>query len=141
MDWNIVLAMIGTGGLTGLVNWLINLKVNQSKARLDQDDIFREMAEKNNQFIAQLINDKEEWQKQCNTLSERFALLERLIVEEVKRCRSYDTCPVRIRLQKYKGDNYLQRNRPPRVGQKGHRHPRDNPVEPGDAAGADRQPP
>ena len=47
MDWNIVLAMIGTGGLTGLVNWLINLKVNQSKARLDQDDIFREMAEKN----------------------------------------------------------------------------------------------
>lgn len=62
MDWNIVLAMIGTGGLTGLVNWLINLKVNQSKARLDQDDIFREMAEKNNQFIAQLINEKEEWQ-------------------------------------------------------------------------------
>ena len=58
MDWNIVLAMIGTGGLTGLVNWLINLKVNQSKARLDQDDIFREMAEKNNQFIAQLINEK-----------------------------------------------------------------------------------
>ena len=49
MDWNIVLAMIGTGGLAGLVNWLINLKVNQSKARLDQDDIFREMAEKNNQ--------------------------------------------------------------------------------------------
>ena len=36
MDWNIVLAMIGTGGLTGLVNWLINLKVNQSKARLDR---------------------------------------------------------------------------------------------------------
>lgn len=58
MDWNIVLAMIGTGGLAGLVNWLINLKVNQSKARLDQDDIFREMAEKNNQFIAQLINEK-----------------------------------------------------------------------------------
>lgn len=36
MEWNTLLAMIGSGGLVGLVNWLINLKVSRQKARMDQ---------------------------------------------------------------------------------------------------------
>lgn len=140
MDWNMLLTMIGSGGLVGLVNWLVSLKTSRRKARLDQDDVFREMAEKNNQFIAQLIYEKEEWQRSCNALSERFALLEGVLYKLV-RCRHYDTCPARDKLQEYKASYRYQRGRQSGLEQKGFRYPRDNPVEPGPAHDPDGQPP
>lgn len=116
MDWSVILAMIGTGGLAGLVNWLVNLKVSRRKAELDKDDISRHMAERDNQTIVELYDRNRD-------ILERLAALEEVLYKLV-RCKHYDECPARSRLQEYKANLRYQRNRQPSIQQKGIRYAR-----------------
>ena len=118
MDWNVMLAVVGTGGLAGLINWLINLKVSRRKAELDKDDVSRHMAERDNQTIVELYDRNRD-------ILERLAALEEVLYKLV-RCKHYDECPARNRLQEYKANLRYQRNRQPAMEQKGVRYPRSN---------------
>ena len=140
MDWDIILAALGSGGLVGFLNWLINLGVTRRKAELDKDELFRRMTEENNQFIAQLLDEKSEWQELCNTLSEQHAELERLI-GEIRRCQHYPVCPVRLKLQNGKTNLHGQRSRQSPLEQKGVRRARSNPGKDVGFPSADTRPP
>lgn len=133
MEWNTLITMIGTGGLVGLINWLVTLKVARRKARLDKDDVSRHMADRDNKTIIELYDKNRDFM-------ERLAALEELLYKLV-RCRHYDTCPARNKLREYKANYRYQRNRQSELEQKGFRYPRDNPVEPGPAHDPDGQPP
>ena len=133
MEWNTLLAMIGSGGLVGFVNWLINLKVSRQKARMDKDDVSRHMAARDNETIIELYDKNRD-------ILERLVALEEALYKLV-RCKHYDTCPARNKLQEYKESYRYQRNRQSPMEQKGVRYPRDNPVKPGDAPDSAGQPP
>lgn len=120
MDWNTLLAMIGSGGLVGLVNWLVTLKVSRRKAELDKDDVSRHMAVRDNETIIELYDRNRD-------ILERIAALEEMLYKLV-RCRHYDTCPARNKLQEYKESLRYQRNRQPPMAEKGFRYPRSNPT-------------
>lgn len=120
MDWNTLLAMIGSGGLVGLVNWLVQLKVSRRKAEMDKDDISRHMAARDNETIIELYDKNRD-------ILERLAALEEMLYKLV-RCKHYDECPARNRLQEYKANYRYQRNRQPPMEQKGVRYPRSNPT-------------
>ena len=79
MEWNTLLAMIGSGGLVGLVNWLINLKVSRQKARMDKDDVSRHMAARDNETIIELYDKNRD-------ILERLAALEEALYKLV-RCK------------------------------------------------------
>lgn len=116
MDWNVILAMIGTGGLAGLVNWLVNLKAVRRRAELDKDDVSRHMAERDNQTIIELYDRNRD-------ILERLAALEEVLYKLV-RCKHYDTCPARVKLREYQADRRYQRGRQPQMEQKGVRYAR-----------------
>lgn len=120
MDWNTLLAIIGSGGLVGLVNWLVTLKVNRRKAELDKDDVSRHMAARDNETIIELYDKNRD-------ILGRLSALEELLYKVV-RCKHYDSCPVRHKLQEYKESYRFQRNRQPPVEQKGFRYARSNPT-------------
>lgn len=127
------MAMIGSGGLVGLVNWLVTLKVSRRKAEMDKDDISRHMAARDNETIIELYD------KNRNIL-ERLAALEEMLYKLV-RCKHYDECPARNRLREYQENFRYQRNRQPPMEQKGFRYPRSNPTkEPRVDADATRPP-
>lgn len=119
MSWDTLLAMLGTGGLTAFVSWLVNLKATRLKSVLDKDDISRLMAERDNETILKLYNEN-------RNILEKLASLESMLYKLVA-CKHYDTCPARCELQEYKASICYQRNRQPRVAKKGERHPRDHP--------------
>lgn len=133
MDWNTLLAMIGSGGLVGLVNWLVTLKVNRRKAELDKDDVSRHMAARDNETIIELYDKNRD-------ILERLAALEEVLYKIV-RCKHYDTCPARSRLQEYKTNLRYQRNRQPPLEQKGIRYPRSNPAKDAGICNPAGQPP
>ena len=116
-----------------MVNWLINLKVSRQKARMDKDDVSRHMAARDNETIIELYDKNRD-------ILERLAALEEALYKLV-RCKHYDTCPARNKLQEYKESYRYQRNRQSPMEQKGVRYPRDNPVQPGDAGDPGGQPP
>ena len=66
MNWDTLLAMLGTGGLTALVNWLINFKATRRKSQLDKDDLSRIMANRDNETILRLYDEK----RQCIKLGD-----------------------------------------------------------------------
>lgn len=120
MDWNTLFAMIGSGGLVGLINWLVNFKTNRRRAELDKDDVSRHMAARDNETIIELYDKNRD-------ILERLSALEEMLYKLV-RCKHYDTCPVRHKLQEYKESNRFQRNRQSWMEQKGIRYPRSNPT-------------
>lgn len=133
MNWDTILAMLGTGGLVAFVNWLINLKAVRRKSVLDKDEISRLMAERDNETILKLYNEN-------RNILEKLASLESMLYKLVA-CKHYDDCPARYELQEYKAKLQYQRVRPSTMEQKGFRHPRDNPIEPGGVDSPDGQPP
>lgn len=133
MTWDTLLAMLGTGGLVAFIDWLIRLKVTRRKSVLDRDDISRLMAEHEDEFRKKQYADKIE-------ILIRVSELEEMLFQLV-RCKYYDTCPARHKLQEYKANLQYQRNRQPPMEQKGVRNPRDNPVEPRNVDNPDGQPP
>ena len=64
-----------------------------------------------------------------------------MVLHKIVVCRHYDRCPVRILVQEHEGNFYHRRGGQSPMGQKGIRHARDNPVEPGQDGDTDRQPP
>ncbi|SEF86185.1 hypothetical protein [Parabacteroides chinchillae] len=133
MNWDLLLSMLGTGGLVAFVNWLINLKATRRKSVLDKDEISRIMAERDNETILNLYNEN-------RNILEKLASLESMLYKLVV-CKHFDTCPARYELQNYKQNNKYQRARQSTVEQKGKRYPRDNPVQPGKVDNPDGQPP
>lgn len=133
MDWNTLLAMIGSGGLVGLVNWLVTLKVSRRKAELDKDDVSRHMAARDNETIIELYDKNRD-------ILERLAALEEMLYKLV-RCKHYDTCPARNKLQEYKANYRYQRNRQPPMAEKGFRYARSNPAKETDACDSPARPP
>lgn len=120
MDWSTLLAMIGSGGLVGLVNWLVTLQVSRRKAEMDKDDVSRHMAARDNETIIDLYDKNRD-------IMERLALLEEALFKVV-RCKHYDACPARNKLQEYKDSNrYIVKRQPP-MEQKGIRYPRSNTI-------------
>lgn len=133
MNWDTLLAMLGTGGLVAFINWLINLKATRRKSVLDKDDISRLMAERDNETILKLYNEN-------RNILEKLASLESMLFKLVV-CKHYADCPARRELQDYKANIRYQHIRPSTMEQKGFRHPRDNPIEPcGDVSPAGQPP-
>lgn len=133
MNWEMIISMLGTGGLVAFIDWFIRLKVVRKKSTLDRDDILRLMVERETAFSNKLHENKIE------TLA-RLSSLEELLFQLV-RCKYYRDCPARYKLQEYRENLQYQRNRQPDLEQKFFRHPRDNPIESGQAHDPDGQPP
>lgn len=133
MSWEMVISMLGSGGLVAFVDWFIRLKVIRRKSKLDRDDILRLIVERETAFANKLHENNIETLK-------RLSYLEELLFQLV-RCKYYYTCPVRHKLQEYRANLQYQRNRQPDLEQKGFRFPRDNPSESGAADDSDGQPP
>lgn len=133
MSWEMLISMLGTGGLVAFIDWFIRLKVIRRKSTLDRDDILRLMVERETAFSNKLHENKIE------TLA-RLSSLEELLFQLV-RCKYYDNCPARYKLQEYRENLQYQRNRQPDLEQKVFRFPRDHPSEPGAADDSDGQPP
>lgn len=133
MNWDIILAMLGTGGVFTLFNWVVNLKAKRRKSVLDKDDISRLMAERDNELILKQHEEKRD-------ILERLSDMEEVLYKLV-RCKHYDTCPARYKLQEYKANDRYRYNRQSSLEQKGFRYPRDNPVKPGGVDNPDGQPP
>lgn len=133
MNWDVLLTMLGTGGLFTLLNWVISLKAKRRKSVLDKDDISRLMAERDNQLILKQFYEKRDILEKLSALEEMLYLL--------VRCKHYADCPARRKLQEYKANPQYQRNRQSDLEQKGFRYPRDNPVEPDGTDCSTRQPP
>lgn len=133
MNWDTLLAMLGTGGLVAFVNWLINLKATRRKSVLDKDDISRLMAERDNKTILKLYDEN-------RNILEKLASLESMLYKLVA-CKHYAQCPARYELQEYKANIQYQRSRQSSMEQKGIRYPRDNPIESGGVDDTDGQPP
>ena len=51
MNWDIILSILGTGGVLTTLNWVINFRARKLACVLDKDDIYRLMAEKVNHII------------------------------------------------------------------------------------------
>ena len=133
MNWDTILAMLGTGGLVAFVNWLINLKATRRKSVLDKDDISRLMAERDNETILNLYDEN-------RNILEKLASLESMLYKLVA-CKHYADCPARYELQEYKTNNRYQYNRQSDLEQKGFRRPRDRPEQSGGVDCPDGQPP
>lgn len=133
MDWDIIISILGGGGLASIFNWYQNRKLRAVKERLDRDDIAREMREKDSETIQQLFNENK---KQF----EEILAIKQLISKMVD-CRYFTQCPARYELQDYKQKYFRQPDRQPRMAQKGIRNPRDHPDEPGRVDNPDGQPP
>lgn len=133
MDWDIIISILGGGGLASIFNWWSNRKLRAVKERLDRDDIAREMREKDSDTIQQLFNENKQ-------LFEEVLNIKQLISRMVD-CKFFTQCPARYELQDYKQKYFRQSVRQPRMAQKGVRNPRDNPDEPGGVDNPDGQPP
>lgn len=133
MTWDTLLAILGSGGLITLINYLISLKTLRRKSTLNKDDVSRLMAQRDNETILKLYNEN-------RNILEKLASLESMLYKLVA-CRYYDNCPARRELQEYKANLCQQRNRPSGMEPKGFRLPRDHPDQPGTANHPDRQPP
>lgn len=133
MTWDTLFAMLGTGGLVAFIDWLIKLKVTRKKSVLDKDEISRIMADRDNETILKLYDEN-------RNILEKLSILEEMLYQLV-RCKHYDDCPARYKLQEYKANFQYQRNRQLDLEQKGQRYPRDHPEEPGEIAYPYRQPP
>lgn len=131
MNWGALFDYLGAGGgLLVAVNWIINFPVLRRKTRLDKDDMSRLIEEREDEFREKQHADKLE-------ILIRLSELENILFLLV-RCKHYDACPARYKLQEYKANLQYQRNRQPDLHQKGFRFPRDNPTEsrgPDDSAG------
>lgn len=127
MNWDTLLAMLGSGGLAACINWLISLKAVRKKSVLDKDDVSRLMAERDNETILKLYNEN-------RNILEKLASLESMLYKLVA-CKHYDHCPARYKLQEYKTNIQHQRGRPSGMEPKGFRFPRDHPDEPGRTEG------
>ena len=110
--------MVGSGGLAGLLNWLLTLRTRLRQNRLDKEELSRIMQTKDNQTILELYDKNRD-------MLARLAGLEELLFKLV-RCRHYATCPVRHRLQQYKESYRCPRNRQSPLAQKGVRYARSN---------------
>ena len=119
MNWDTLLAMLGTGGLTALVNWLINFKATRRKSQLDKDDLSRIMANRDNETILRLYDEN-------RNILEKLASLESILFK-LETCRYYSACPVRNRLREYQTGRNYRRHPQPVVERKGIRYPRDHP--------------
>lgn len=133
MNWDTLLAMLGSGGLVAFVNWMISLKAVRRKSELDKDDVSRLMAERDNETILKLYDEN-------RNILEKLASLESMLYKLVA-CRHYDHCPARYELQEYKANLFSQRSRPSGMEPKNFRYPRDRPGEPGGDQDSDGQPP
>lgn len=133
MDWDIIISILGSGGLVSIYNWWSNRKLRAIKERLDRDDIAREMREKDGDTIQQLFNENKQ-------LFEEVLNIKQLISRMVD-CKYFTQCPARYELQDYKQKYFRQSARQPRMAQKGVRNPRDNPDEPGGVDNPDPEPP
>lgn len=134
MDWGALFNYLGTGGgLIVLLNWLAGLPLLRRKNRLEKDDVSRRIAEKDNETIVNLYDEIRDFQA-------RMSRLEGCIAKIVV-CPVYDRCPARTLVQDYKRRYFYPGGRQSPVGQKGERHPRDNPVAPGLANSPAGQPP
>lgn len=134
MDWDALFGYLGTGGgLIVLLNWLAGLPLLRRKNRLEKDDVSRHIAEKDNETILNLYDEIRDFQA-------RMSRLEGCIAKIVV-CPVYDRCPARTLVQDYKRRYFHPGGRQSPVGQKGERHPRDNPVAPGPADDPAGQPP
>lgn len=134
MDWDALFNYLGTGGgLIVLLNWLAGLPLLRRKNRLEKDDVSRHIAEKDNETIVNLYDEIRDFQV-------RMSRLEGCIAKIVV-CPVYGRCPARTLVQDYKRRYFHPGGRQSPVGQKGERHPRDNPVAPGPADGPAGQPP
>lgn len=133
MDWDIIISILGSGGLVSIYNWWSNRKLRAIKERLDRDDIAREMREKDGDTIQQLFNENKQ-------LFEEVLNIKQLISRMVD-CKYFTQCPARYELQDYKQKYFRQSARQPRMAQKGVRNPRDNPDEPSGVDNPDQEPP
>ena len=134
MDWDALFGYLGTGGgLIVLLNWIAGLPLLRRKNRLEKDDVSRHIAEKDNETILKLYDEIRDFQV-------RMSRLEGCIAKIVV-CPVYGRCPARTLVQDYKRRYFHPAGRQPPVGQKGERHPRDNPVAPGPSDGSAGQPP
>lgn len=134
MDWDALFNYLGTGGgLIVLLNWIAGLPLLRQKNRLEKDDVSRHIAEKDNETIQKLYDEIRDFQVRMSRLEGCIA---KLVV-----CPVYDRCPARTLVQDYKRRYFHSGGRQPLVGQKGERHPRDNPVRAGLSDSSAGQPP
>lgn len=134
MEWDALFNYLGTGGgLIVLLNWIANLPLLRKKRKMEKDDVSRLMAEKDNQTILELYDQMREFRAGLFRLE---GILERLVD-----CPYFGRCPARVLVQDYKRKRHYKETGQPRVGSKRKRYPRDNPIQPGDIADIDGQPP
>lgn len=134
MDWNSLLALLSGGGLVTLINWFVGFKTQKRKSALDKDDISRMMAERDNETILKLYEDKRD-------ILEKLSQLEAMLYKLVA-CKHFDDCPARCQLQNYKQTYYSRAMRgQSAMGEKSARRARDSTVVTGDSDGPDGQPP
>lgn len=134
MDWDTLFGYLGTGGgLIVLLNWMANLPLLRRQKRLEKDDVSRHMAEKDNETILKLYDEIRNFQVRMSRLEG--------CVAKIVLCPMYDRCPARPVVQDYKRRYFYPESRQSPVGQKGKRHPRDNPVTAGPSDGSAGQPP
>ena len=133
MNWDIIIAVLSSSGLTTLFSWLFNRKKMVARTRLDRDDIAREMREKDGETIQQLFDENKEMFKEV-------LAIKRLILKMVA-CKYYTQCPARYELQDYKQKYFNTQSGQSHMEQKGFRYPRDNPTKPGGTDDSGGQPP
>ena len=133
MNWDIILSILGTGGVLTTLNWVINFRERKQKSVLDKDDIYRLMAEKDNHII---LEQHEKNRIILNKLAEMEEVLYVLV-----RCKHWDDCPARTKLHEYKESCRYQKNRQSDLEQKGFRFPRDQTGRDCGAEDRDGQPP
>ena len=104
-----------SGWIWGVLLFFQTRKLKKAQLVKDTRAVWQEIAESNNESLLKqnerLIELHEEFWKLKDTLE--------MVLHKIVVCRHYDRCPV----------------------QKGIRHARDNPVEPGQDGDTDRQPP
>lgn len=131
---DILRELINNGfGIWGIIMFVQMRRFKKAEFTRDTVAVYQKIAESNNETLLRQ--------------NEKIILLEEkvagfmAIVTRMEACKCYASCPARPVVQDYKRKFFHVSLRQPRMEQKGFRHPRDSPIEPGTSDSPDGQPP
>lgn len=134
MDWTYLLtSVLSSTGVVAFIQWLFNRRLYNAKSKRDEESVWREMYESNNRAILNLNAENRK-------LRTAFARMERMVYKAMA-CRYYDSCPIRIELQKYHSELAIGQKGECAVQRKTDRHARDDPHREGAIDNPDEKPP
>lgn len=139
--WNILQELANYGfGLWGLILFAQTRRLKKAELARDTVNVYRQIAESNNDTLQKLSERNQKQDEKILGMEETIDYF-LSVFRRMEACRHYAACPARPVMQDGKRKYFHAPVRPPGMGQKGQRYPRDHPDEPRHADGAPRQPP